>query len=414
VYLSQRIPLELKRSYRRWATNLIGDRPRIKEIDLRRTLIGGEGNYDAGHWADVTGDMERASTVLKDSPHVTLLEQYLAVGEKLFLWETFGETSYFKNSAQCVQICKDYFGHRSREGILQQARSFAATYEQIKNGNGSQVRLTFEQSPLPLVRETLTTNTFQIVDGHHRLAIAWALGQQKAKAIVLSPPMPTALQSLVLTVHHVRALYHPIDRPQFDSSWERVRRCDDRLAMMLRFLSSTGHKLDELSVVDLGCCYGWFVSEFSKRGCRAIGIDRDPAALKIGRIAYGLHSEQLIQTDIMAFLRGCNRTFDVVLLLSILQDFAQRPDFGNPEEVLKRIDAITGSYLFLETGQNHEQWYRNVLSQWGDDFIINLIRQHTSFNHVLPLGVGSDNVGPYRNNYARTLFVCFRSGQEAG
>jgi SAM-dependent methyltransferase len=221
--------------------------------------------------------------------------------------------------------------------------------------------------------------------------------------------MATALQTLVLTVNRTKELYHPIDRPEFDSSWERVRRCDDRLAMMLRFLVSNGHKLDELSVVDLGCSYGWFVSEFSKQGCCAIGVDRDPAALKIGRIAYALHADQVIQTEIMAFLRSCNRTFDVVLLLSILQDFAQRPDFGSPEELLKRIDAITESYLFLETGQNHEQWYRNKLFQWGDDFIINLILQHTSFNHVLPLGVGSDNVGSYSDNYARTLFVCLRS-----
>jgi SAM-dependent methyltransferase len=213
--------------------------------------------------------------------------------------------------------------------------------------------------------------------------------------------MATALQTLVLTVNRTKELYHPIDRPEFDSSWERVRRCDDRLAMMLRFLVSNGHKLDELSVVDLGCSYGWFVSEFSKQGCCAIGVDRDPAALKIGRIAYGLHAEQSIQTGIMTFLRSCNRTFDVVLLLSILQDFAQRPDFGSPEELLKRIDAITESYLFLETGQNHEQWYRNKL--------FNLILQHTSFNHVLPLGVGSDNVGSYSDNYARTLFVCLRS-----
>jgi hypothetical protein len=182
VYLSQHIPLKLKRPYWRWATDLIDSRRRIKEIDLRRTLIGGEGNYDAGHWADVTDDMARASMLLKDSPHVTLLEQYRAIGEKLFLRETFEGTSYFKNAAQCVQICKHYFGHQSREGILQQARSFAGSYEQIKNGNGSQARLTFEQSPLPLVRETLTPNTFQIVAGHHRLAICLGVRTAKSKS----------------------------------------------------------------------------------------------------------------------------------------------------------------------------------------------------------------------------------------
>ena len=180
-------------------------------------------------------------------------------------------------------------------------------------------------------------------------------------------------------------------------------------AMMLRFLASNGRDLNRLSVADLGCCYGWFVSEFSKRGCRAIGVDRDPAALKIGRIAYALHSGQLVQSDIMKFLHNCDQTFEVVLLLSVLQDFAKKPDFGSPEEVLKRVDAITGSFLFLETGQNHEAWYRNSLPVWDKDFIIKLVRQHTSFTHVLPLGVGSDDVGFYSDNYGRTLFVCSRT-----
>lgn len=407
----------LKRPYGWLVSGLNRDRPRVREIDLRRTLIGGEGKYDAGRWADITGDMQRASTLLKDSPHVKFLEQYCVLGEKLFLWKNFAQTSYYQNAVKCVQFWGDYFGHRSREGILAHARSFAAIYERMKNGDGLEVRFPFEQDgshpqSLPLVRETLTPNTFQIVAGHHRLAIAWVLGQQKTKAGVFPPPMATALQSLVMTVHQTgggKELYHPIEGPEFDSSWGLVRRCDDRFALMLRFLASTGHKLSGLSVIDLGCSYGWFVSEFSKRGCHAIGVDRDPAALKIGRIAYGLHSGQLVQSDIMTFLHSCDRTFDVVLLLSILQNFAQRPDFARPEEVLERIDAITGFCLFFDTGQNHEEWYRNSLPEWNSDFIVKFVRQHTSFTHVSPLGVGSDNVGSYSDNYARTLFVCVRS-----
>lgn len=410
----------LKRSFGQWKeqSNRHLDTlvSHTEEIDLRRALSYGEAGHDPGKWAEITGNMHRASMLLADSPHVKLLEQYQAIGEALFLWKNFKQTAYLKNAKECVQIIGHYFGQSTVEGILAQARSFVTLYERILTGNSTEVIFPSKEghSPpgsLPVVRKTWTPNTVQIDDGMHRLATTWVLGRQKTMALV-HPSLPTKLQSLVEEVAQTQGrtgLHQPIDSVEFDSSWTLVRRCNDRLNMMLRFLARYRHHLSELSVVDLGCSYGWFVAEFSKRGGNAVGVDIDPEALKIGQIAYGLRAEQLVKSDLKSFLDNCNRTYDVVLLLSTLHHFVLKPDFGSPEEILRRIDAITGSVLFLDTGQAHERWLHGSLSEWNNDFIIRFIKQHTSFNRVLPLGRDSDNVGSFQSNYGRTLFACVRN-----
>ena len=417
--LKQIIPQSVKGSYWRlklYLDRLYANRPRVKEIDLRRTLAGGEGGYDAVKWAEMTGDWQRPSTLLGDSVYVKFLEEYRNIGESIFDSKHFEQIPYFKNALKCVQFRGDYFGQRTPEGIRAQAKSFIKLYERVKNGDSREVKFASEKDHArprarPVVQETLTPNTFQIADGHHRLAIAWALGRRKAKATVLRPALPTGLQSLVLKVSQTQGrkeLYQPIDSPEFDDSWGLVRRCNDRFSMMTDFLASTNHDLNRLSVIDLACSYGWFVQEFSKRGCDTQGIEMDPTALNIGRIAYGLHPEQLVQSDFQTFLNQCDRTFDVVLLLSVLHYFPLKRAAGSPEEILKKVDSITGSVLFFDTGQSHEEWWRNSLSEWNDEFIIKFIKENTSFTQVSPLGCDSDNVGPYRDNYARTLFACYR------
>jgi hypothetical protein len=418
--LKRSVPVGVKRPYWRLKSYIdrhYVNRPVIREIDLKRTLVGGEAVYDPVSWAERTGDWERVSTPLPNSKYVQFLAQYRTLGEKVLDQKNFEQTGYFKNALRCVEVWGDYFGQRTHDGIRAQARSFITLYERIKKGDGSVVNFPSAKDHAlpgwpPRVRETLTTNTFQIVDGHHRLAIAWILGDRKAKATVLRPASPSGLQSLVLKVNQTqgrRELYQPIDRLEFDQSWGLVRRCHDRFTMMLKFLNSCGYELSKLSVVDLACSYGWFVNEFSKRGCDATGIEADPTPLNIGRIAYGLRADQLVQRDFRTFLRGCGRTFDVVLLLSVLHYYPLKRASGIPEEVLREVDAITGSVLFFDTGQSHEEWWRQSLSQWNDKFIIDFIKDHTSFTRVIPLGRDSDNVGPYRTNYGRTLFACYRA-----
>ena len=413
---------EFQRMYQSWKgqSGRLRDTLSTEDIDLSRALIPGEAGFDAETWGDLTGNLQRASMLLADSPHVRFLEQYGVMGKSLFLRKNFVQTSYFKNAADCVRIVGTYFDQKTIEGLLAQAKSFITLYEKLKVGDRSEVRFASpkghsEPGSLPVIRKTWTVGTIQIDDGLHRLASSWVIGWRKTRAVVLSPPMPTALQSLVGKVsrswgeRELYELHQPIGGVEFDDSWTLVRRCEDRFAMMLKFLDPYWPISREWSVLDLSCSYGWFVDQFAKAGCHAFGVDPNPAALRIGQIAYALQSEQLVQGDVQTFLNSCDRTYDVVLLLSILQDFLPMSDFGSAVDMLRNVDSITDRVLFFDTGQAHERWFRDSLHEWNNDFIIRFIKQHTSFTQVIPLGADSDNIGGFSKNFGRTLFACIRS-----
>lgn len=356
--------------------------------------------------------------LVRDSPHVRLLEEYRDTGQRLFEGRRLEQTPYFKNAVDSVRLSGSYFGHRTADGIAAQARAFVQLYERSARGDTTEVEFAYRarhsaHGSLPVARETLTPGVYQVGDGHHRLAVAWALGRREVAAAVRPWRKPTALQSLVLTcaqTHGRRELYQPIDSVEFDGSWGLVRRCGDRLAMMLDFLAGVGRPFAAMSVLDLACSYGWFVHEFAAHGAAAMGVDSDLAALKIGRIAFGLRDDQTVHSHLRTFLSAsAGHTWDVVLLLSVLHHFVLRPSRGRPEDVLRQVDRVTGSCLFLDTGQSHERWWRSALSGWNDAFIIEFIRRHTSFTRIVPLGVDADDAGPYRGNYGRTLFACLRA-----
>ena len=389
----------------------------VRTVDLRRTLVGGEGPFDAARWAEATADPGRASMPVAASPHVRFLEQYRAIGGALFERHLLENTAYFKNAVHAVRLCGSYFGHRTPEGIADQARSFVRLYERAARGDATEVEFTYRRrhsapASLPVVRETLTPKTFQVGDGHHRLAVAWALGRREVAASAATPRAPTPLQSLVLACAQTRGrreLYQPLETVEFDGAWNVVRRCDDRLAMMLAFLAAAGRPLGGLSVLDVACSYGWFVNAFARRGSAAVGVERDLTALKIGRIAYGLRADQTVHSNLQPFLASAGRTWDVVLLLSVLHHFVLNPRRGRADDLLRLVDRVTGTCLFIDTGQAHERWWRGTLDRWDDGFVIDFIRRHTSFRRIVPLGTDTDYTGPYRQNYGRTLFACLRT-----
>ena len=392
------------------------ERIRAQGIDLSRTLIGGDGFYKDLSWREITSDMPEVSRLLADSLHVKFLEQYQTMGERLFERKNLEQTQYFQSERRWARLTGRYFGQQTDEGLYADARAFVTLYERIKNGDWTEVSFSSNRhhSPsgtLPVVRPTLTPGTVQIVEGHHRLAIAWVLEQRKARVRVVAPK-PTELQSLVLRVAETggqRRLCQPIDRPEFDSSWELWPPCTDRLAMILNFLAENGAGLERLSVANLGCAYGWFVAALSERGYQTIGVDPDPAALKIGRLAYGVAVNQFVQSDLHGFVANCQRTFDVVLLSGGLYDSAQKSDSRTLAELLQRVDSITGRYLFLDTAQTYERWWRRAFPDWNEEALLRFLQQNTSFSQVVRLGSEAKKNPSGDARVAGTLLACTRS-----
>ena len=154
--------------------------------------------------------------MLGDSPHVRFLEDYRRLGEAVFEPAHFEQTAYFKHALEAIRVAGDYFGYVTRDGVLAQARAFATLYERIRTGDHTEVRFGTpeEHSPggsMPVVHRTLTPGTMQIVHGHHRLAIAWVLGQRTTRAVVTAA-RPTELQRLAFGVRQTKELRSPGNR----------------------------------------------------------------------------------------------------------------------------------------------------------------------------------------------------------
>jgi hypothetical protein len=202
-----------------------------------------------------------------------------------------------------------------------------------------------------------------------------------------------------------RLLYQPIHLPEL-SSWPIVRRCTDRFEMMKASLAQ--HDVLSGSYLDIGSSYGWFVDRMSKQGYRAFGVDRDIAAIAVGGVAYGLDLSTVTKDDLVNFLSRNKQRYDVVSCFSVLHHYALGKESTSAIDFIRLVDAITGTVLFLDTGEAHEGWFKDTLKDWTPEYIADWLGRHTSFTSIEILGIDEDGKGRYRGQYGRHLFACYR------
>jgi 2-polyprenyl-3-methyl-5-hydroxy-6-metoxy-1,4-benzoquinol methylase len=160
--------------------------------------------------------------------------------------------------------------------------------------------------------------------------------------------------------------------------------------------------------LDVGACFGWFVDQMAQRGFDARGIELDPNAANLGAHAYGLDPHAISVAEGADFLRGLDRPVDVVSCFSVLHHFVLGTGSCSAEELIELLDQSTGKVLFLDTGQAHEAWFKDLLPAWTSEFVGEWLSAHTTFRDVVALGTDCDAVAPYADNYGRTLFACVR------
>jgi hypothetical protein len=68
------------------------------------------------------------------------------------------------------------------------------------------------------------------------------------------------------------------------------------------------------------------------------------------------------------------------------------------EEFIRKLDAMTGSVLFLDTGEGHERWFKDSLKQWDAEFIARWLRENTTFGSVRMLAPIKTDRGDIRGN----------------
>ena len=224
-----------------------------------------------------------------------------------------------------------------------------------------------------LVAPIRDSDCFQVLDGHHRLALLAHAGAPTAQVKVKRIAVTTPLQDLLTQMSWIggkKELYQPVAAPELTRGWTTVRRCTDRLAMMTSCLGDQGIEPDGRSYLDVASCYGWFVHQMSERGFSGNGIERDPLAPRLGAAVYGLDPTRISVGDAVGFLRAAaddGRTWDVVSCFSLLHHFVLGRGSTSAEDLVRLLDAATGRVLFLDTGQEHEAWFARSLAGWDAD-----------------------------------------------
>jgi hypothetical protein len=378
-------------------------RPGTTALPVDRLLLGAQNarGFSARDFAAQSGDLMWASTPVADGPHAELLRLAAARDGAGLSDAEILESAYGRMALTCVRAQGRYFTATDADGVVKVARSFLS-------GESSA-----DDRPI-LVAPIRGSDCYQVLDGHHRIARAAVEGRPTVDVAVKRFPVTTPLQDLLIQMSWLdgdRKLYQPLDAPELGQSWPVVRRCTDRLDKMVGFLA--GRDLlppATSSYLDVASFYGWFVGQMADRGFEAGGIERDPLAPVVGKAAYGVDPASIRVGDAETLLLEAGRTWDVVSCFSLLHHFVLGRGSISHEELLRRIDAVTGRVLFLDTGQEHEEWFTESLAGWDAEKVRRTLAENTTFDLIVDLGPDADAVPPHERNYGRHLFACIRTG----
>lgn len=325
-------------------------RPGLRTVSLANLLLGDENGVPAADFARAVGDLARPSTPIGRWPHALLLHEFAGADPARLDDGTLAATPYAANARQIVAATGDYFGARTDEEILRLARHFlaraagAADAEQRPGANrkGRPVR----------VRPVRDSACHQVIDGHHRLALAHHAGTQAAEVAVEWRAVHTPLQLAFRAVsgRHAPQLDQPVDLPEL-AGWPVDRPCHAQLEDMLGFLARAGIPAAGATYLDVGARYGWFVAEMAALGFDATGIERHPLGAEVALAAYGLDRVRMQTGDLAARLHDRTGPVDVV-------SFFDRPS-GAPPALAPLLAATAGTVLFVDDTAAWRGWVRD-------------------------------------------------------
>lgn len=379
--------------------------PGTREVPVAKLLLGGQNSMTAQHFATAVQDPLWPSRRVVDGPHAALLRQGEVASDEEILASPYGQMAM-----TCLQHTGSYFAATDADGVVAQARGFLA-----KASGGATAPVSGHHHTPPgvpiLVVPIVDSDCYQVLDGHHRIALAALAGETRVRVRVRRGQISTPLQDLLREMSWLEGgqqLYQPVDSPEVEAQWPTVRGCVDRFEKMESFLRRDLVTLSG-SYLDVASCYGWFVDQMGRLGFMAEGIERDPLGAGLGRLVYGVDPDSIRTGDAVDLLRATGERWDVVSCFSLLHHFVLGRGGCDEVQLVRLLDKVTGQVLFLDTGQDHERWFRSSLKGWNPEHIARFLREHTTFDEIIDLGPDRDAVEPYADNYGRHLFVCTRS-----
>lgn len=387
---------------RRLSRHLLWDE-QLRTVPLDSILLGGQNGTTASQFAAALQDLMWGSRPVADGPHVELLRAAAAgpLSDRAVL-----ASAYAEMARAAISSTGQYFGASDDAGILAVARAF------LEGRSTPRPHASPPGQPV-LVAPVRGSSCFQVVDGHHRLARMVLAGETHApvrcRRLATSTPLQEVLEQMSW-IGGERELYQPLAAPELADSWATVRRCEDRAALMLAALERYSVPAGRSSYLDVASCYGWFLARMREAGLQVTGVERDPLAPVLGASAYGLPPGSVLTGDAVDVLRAApERSWDVVSCFSLLHHFVLGRGSVEPEELVRLLSRATGRVLFLDTGQEHEAWFRSSLQGWDTARVAAFLAEHGDFDLVEDLGADRDGTGRYAGNYGRHLFACVRT-----
>jgi hypothetical protein len=375
----------------------------LRTVPLDSILLGGQNGTTAGRFAAAQQDLLWGSRPIAEGPHVELLRAAQAgpLSDEAVL-----ASAYAEMARAAIRGTGQFFGAVDEAGILAVARAFVAD-RWVPRPSSS------PRGQPVLVAPVRGSRCFQVVDGHHRLARLVVAGETHAlvrcRRVAVSTPLQDVLEQMSW-IGGERELYQPLAAPELVDSYRTVRRCEDRAALALSAMERYGVPAGRSSYLDVASCYGWFLARMREEGLRVTGVERDPLAPVLGVAAYGLPRGTVRTEDAVDFLRAApERGGEVVSCFSLLHHFVLGRGSVPPEELVRLLSRVTGRLLLLDTGQEHEAWFRSSLRGWDTRRVIDLLVEHGDFDLVEDLGPDHDGTGAYAGNYGRHLLACVRS-----
>lgn len=356
-------------------------RPGFRTIRVASLLMGSQAGLDSTGFADAFGTLRYGSLPMDQSPHVELLRLARRIGRPL-TDDEIRATGYYLFARHLASIWGDYFGATTDDEFVGMSRNF------IDWSFGNAPRLTMHTGGSRfgdevLVAKVANSSTYQVIDGHHRLAVAIVRGDTTARVHRTWLSTETALQRRLWDrgygLTRVKVLTQPVAAREL-SDWPVSKNCVDRLVRIERLAAAELSGVPVRTFLDVGCGYGWYLAELKGRGWRIHGIERDGFGIEMATSFYGLSSDEVTVGEWATAAESLEGDFDVVTCFELGQVLEARAGAEETIRLLRSLDARTGQALVTDCSLGNGAL--EALEQLVDDV--------TNFKRVVDLGANQD------------------------
>ena len=221
IVSSRRVPVPA--GLRRRMTELVMWRSRPAVVPIDRLLLGEQNQVSAAEFARRSGDLLWPSTRVADGPHADLLRRAEAgpLSDEEIL-----ETPYARMARATIAATGQYFAASDAAGIVAVARRFleggAGDGAGDRAGDAQRMPHQSREGDPVRVAPILHSDCFQVVDGHHRVAVLAVAGAEVMPVTVRRVAVTTPLQDLLEQMSWTggeRELYQPVASPELEAGW---------------------------------------------------------------------------------------------------------------------------------------------------------------------------------------------------